>query len=73
MAIITDISPQTRFAVGFDRPVESVSSFLLAIGTVQSRVQQIELFCSKSHEELAARGFRRQDIVRQVYRDVYHV
>jgi hypothetical protein len=53
--------------------VKAVSSFLLAIRTVQSRVQQIELFCSKSHEELAARGFRRQYIVRQVYRDVYYV
>ena len=73
MAIITDISPQKRFAVGFDRAVKSVSSFLSAIRTVQSRVQQIELFCSKSHEELAARGFRRQDIVRQVYCDVYYV
>jgi len=73
MAIITDISPQKRFAVGFDRAVKSVSSFLSAIRTVQSRVQQIELFCSKSHEELAVRGFRRQYIVRQVYRDVYYV
>ena len=73
MAIITDISPQKRFAVGFDRAVKSVSSFLSAIRMVQSRVQQILLFCSKSHEELAVRGFRRQYIVRQVYRDVYYV
>ena len=73
MAIITDISPQKRFAVGFDLAVKAVSSFLLAIRPVQSRVQQIELFCSKSHEELAVRGFRRQYIVRQVYRDVYYV
>ena len=34
MAIITDISPQKRFAVGFDRAVKAVSSFLLAIRTV---------------------------------------
>jgi hypothetical protein len=34
MAIITDISSQKRFSVGFDRAVKAVSSFLLAIRTV---------------------------------------
>ena len=73
MAIITDISPQKRFAVGFDRAVKAVSSFLLAISTVQSLVQQIELLYSKSDEDLAARGLRRQNIVRHFYRDVYYI
>jgi hypothetical protein len=71
MTIISDVSPQNRFIADFDRAVTAVVGFLVAISTAQSRVRQIELLCAKTDEELAARGFTRQDTVRHVYRDVY--
>lgn len=41
MAFITDTSPQKSYAVGFDRAVKAVFSFLLAISIAESRVRQI--------------------------------
>jgi len=70
LAITTDILPQ-KLAVGCVTAVIALFSFLLAISTAKSRVRQIELLCSKSDEELAAHGLKRQDNVREVYRDVY--
>ena len=48
MSIISDLSPQNRFAAGFDRAVAAVVGFLVAIGTAQSRVRQIELLGAKT-------------------------
>ncbi|WP_372571137.1 DUF1127 domain-containing protein [Ruegeria jejuensis] len=42
---------------------------LIRVGEANSRVRRIEALCKLSDEELAARGMRREDIVRVVMHD----
>ena len=71
MSIISDLSPQNRFAAGFDRAVAAVVGFLVAIGTAQSRVRQIELLGAKTAKGWPPVALPSQDLVRHAYRDVY--
>lgn len=47
----------------------SIFEALIRVGEANSRVRRIEALCKLSDEELAARGMRREDIVRVVMHD----
>ena len=73
MATIVDVPQGNRIGAGLNRVFNGVLNFLVSISTAQSRVRQIEFLCALTDEELAERGLSRQDIVRYVYRDAYHI
>ncbi len=48
-------------------------SALVRVAESNTRVTEVEKLQSLSDEELAAKGIRRDDIVRHVYRDVLYI
>jgi uncharacterized protein YjiS (DUF1127 family) len=71
MADITTFSTPRRNLV-----VQAFASFydaLIGIAESNARVQQVERLQAMSDEDLAARGLRRADIARHVYRDIFYV
>lgn len=49
--------------------LERIMSFLVSIGENNSRLRRVEFLNGLSDDELAARGIRREDIVRHVFAD----
>ena len=52
---------------------DAVVSFLISIAAANTRVHKAEYLQSKSDEELAAMGLRRDEIARYVFRDMLDV
>ncbi len=58
-----------RVGAGFDR----VLNILVAMAEANPRVKAVSRLSAMSDEELAARGLKRDEIVRHVFRDMYYV
>ncbi|WP_254695308.1 DUF1127 domain-containing protein [Oceanicola sp. D3] len=58
-----------RVGAGFDR----VLSALVSLAEANPRMKAVSRLSAMSDEELAARGLKREDIVRHVFRDIYYV
>ncbi|GAA6164157.1 hypothetical protein NBRC116590_18610 [Pelagimonas sp. KU-00592-HH] len=54
-------------------PFVAVGNFLIAIGEANSRAEKANRLQQMSDAELAARGIKREDIVRHVFKDIYYV
>lgn len=50
-----------------------IGNFLTQLGENNHRVREVERLNAMSDEALAARGLRREDIVRHVFRDLLYV
>ncbi|SIN94858.1 DUF1127 domain-containing protein [Vannielia litorea] len=58
-----------RIGAAFDR----VLTVLVAAAEANPRMKAVNRLSAMSDEELAARGLKREDIVRHVFRDIYYV
>jgi uncharacterized protein YjiS (DUF1127 family) len=50
----------------------AIGDFLIRAGDASSRMQQVEALKSKSDAELAEIGLKRDDIVHEVFKDLYY-
>jgi len=53
--------------------IPSIGNALVAIGEAHPRLRRVEALQRLSDEQLAARGLKREDIVRHVFRDVFYL
>ncbi|MBU2962514.1 DUF1127 domain-containing protein [Citreicella sp. C3M06] len=51
----------------------ALGNAIVAIGEANPRLRRVEALQRLSDEQLAAKGLRREDIVRHVFRDVYYL
>ncbi|MBY6047671.1 DUF1127 domain-containing protein [Vannielia litorea] len=58
-----------RVGAGFDR----VLTALVAMAEANPRMKAVKRLSEMSDEQLDARGLKREDIVRHVFRDIYYV
>ncbi|MFY0632441.1 MAG: DUF1127 domain-containing protein [Vannielia sp.] len=58
-----------RVGAGFN----AVFTGLVAMAEANPRMKAVNRLSAMSDEELAARGLKREDIVRHVFRDIYYV
>lgn len=58
---------------GLRAAIGRVFSRMIENGAGAQRLRQIEALQAKSDEELAARGLKRDEIVRHVFRDIYFI
>lgn len=70
---MTTITTTTRQPIQVGKillaPLAAIWRFLIAVGEANARVGQIERFSAMTDAELAARGIKRTEIVRHVFRD----
>jgi len=78
MANITDT--HVPAATGLTRAIDTVGGWFAAfglalarMGETQARIRQVERLCELSDEQLAAKGLRREDVIRHVFRDHFQV
>ncbi|MGR3635323.1 MAG: DUF1127 domain-containing protein [Shimia sp.] len=57
----------------FAAPFQAIGRFFVAIMESNSRIQRVDALNAMTDEQLAARGLRREDIVRHVFGDYMHV
>lgn len=57
----------------FSRLMAGIGNTLVAIGEANPRLRRVEALQRLSDEQLAAKGLRREDIVRHVFHDVYYL
>ncbi|SFR47492.1 hypothetical protein [Litoreibacter janthinus] len=72
MAYITHARPHSFFERIGDFFMSLYKSIDLA-ASANLRIAQMEKLNAKSDEELAKMGLRREDIIRHVFRDIYHI
>ena len=58
-----------RVGAGFGR----VLAALVAMAEANPRMKAVNRLAAMSDEELAARGLKREDIVRHVFNDIYYI
>ncbi|MBS8228760.1 DUF1127 domain-containing protein [Vannielia litorea] len=58
-----------RVGAGLDRAL----NVLVSMAEANPRMKAVTRLSELSDEELAARGLKREDIVRHVFRDIYYV
>ncbi|KAJ55505.1 hypothetical protein ACMU_12490 [Actibacterium mucosum KCTC 23349] len=65
----------TNTVASFDlaAPFRVIGNFFVAIMEANSRVKQVEFLNSLSDEQLAARGLKRDEIVREVFKDAFYL
>lgn len=51
----------------------ALGNFIVAVGEANPRLRRVEALQRLSDEQLAAKGLRREDIVRHVFGDVYYL
>lgn len=74
MAFVSaNLSQPSRIAGFFSRLGERVSSAFSSASMAHVRMRHIEILNNLSDEELDAKGLQREDIVRYVFRDMYHI
>jgi len=54
-------------------PFRAIGRFLILIAESNQRVQAVETLSAMSDEELAKRGFKREDIVHHVFKDTFYI
>ncbi|WP_417718890.1 DUF1127 domain-containing protein [Salipiger sp.] len=55
------------------RILSGIGNALVAVGEANPRLRRVEALQRMTDEQLAARGIRREDIVRHVFHDVYYL
>ena len=73
MAVYSEVPTTSVFAAAVDRIASTIVDFAVSLSTSQTRYKQIEALSQLTDEDLAAKGLKREDIVRHVFRDVYYV
>ncbi|HBM60121.1 MAG TPA: DUF1127 domain-containing protein [Citreicella sp.] len=74
MAFLTaSASDHTTSGSAFGRFFSAIGNALVAIGEANPRLRRVEALQRLSDEQLAARGLKREDIVRHVFRDVFYL
>ncbi|MEB3419553.1 DUF1127 domain-containing protein [Salipiger marinus] len=74
MAFLTaSASDHTTSGSAIGRFFSAIGNALVAIGEANPRLRRVEALQRLSDEQLAARGLKREDIVRHVFRDVFYL
>ncbi len=69
----TDITPSAGGLSILAAPFRALGRLMVMIMENNSRVRRVEYLNSLSDAQLAAKGMKREDIVRHVFRDVFYV
>lgn len=74
MAHVTDNTHiHTSFLQVLKAPFAAIFNAMVMVGEASSRSQETQFLYSLSDEDLAARGLKREDIVRHVFRNYMHL
>lgn len=74
MALVdTHVTTALSFRKVLSTPFRAIGRFFVLLMENNSRVQLVDQLNAMSDEQLAARGLKRQDIVRHVFRDLMHL
>ena len=65
------VNTSTSFNLG--APFRAIGNFFVAIMEANARVKKVEFLNSLSDEQLAKRGLKREDIVREVFKDSFYL
>ena len=73
MALYTDALDAPQKDSVISRAFAHLTGFFARVSDAQSRTDKVNRLLDLSDKDLAKIGLRRSDIVRHVYRDIYHI